>query len=151
MLEQCCNHSMQCNNNVVTLWCAENCNCETSRETSPINNHSTHIIIWTKETKIETLLTAIFSVPVDSPCIHSSANLLWPGLHIGNVFTSWPFHTERYTVVLMYDRLSGVRTVPLFVVNFFYWYFCPEPFLVFAWIWFRLCYALVNSLFQALR
>ena len=86
MWQQCCNAVVH---------------CKLSLRNVPWNITFTQpqytIIIWTKETKIETLLTAIFSVPVDSPCIHSSANLLWPGLHIGNVFTSWPFQTERYT------------------------------------------------------
>ena len=35
MLEQCCNHSKQCRNNVATLCCAKNCRCESSRVTSP--------------------------------------------------------------------------------------------------------------------
>ena len=37
MLEQCCNHSKQCRNNVVTLYCAENRRCESSRVTSPLD------------------------------------------------------------------------------------------------------------------
>ena len=35
MLEQCCNHSQQCRNNVATLCCAKNGCCESSRVTSP--------------------------------------------------------------------------------------------------------------------
>ena len=35
MLEQCCNHSKQCRNNVATLCCAKNRPCESSRVTSP--------------------------------------------------------------------------------------------------------------------
>ena len=35
MLEQCCNHSKQCRNNVATLCCAKNRRCESSRLTSP--------------------------------------------------------------------------------------------------------------------
>ena len=35
MLEQCCNHSKQCRNNVARLCCAKNCRCESSRVTSP--------------------------------------------------------------------------------------------------------------------
>ena len=35
MLEQCCNHSKQCHNNVETLYCAKNRRCESSRVTSP--------------------------------------------------------------------------------------------------------------------
>ena len=35
MLEQCCNYSKQCHNNVATLCCAKNRRCESSRETSP--------------------------------------------------------------------------------------------------------------------
>ena len=35
MLEQCCNHSKQCRNNVATLCCARNRRCESSRVTSP--------------------------------------------------------------------------------------------------------------------
>ena len=37
MLEQCCNHSKQCRNNVATLCCARNRRCETS-ETSSLWN-----------------------------------------------------------------------------------------------------------------
>ena len=37
MLEQCCNHSKQCRNNVATLCCAKNRRCESSRVTSPLN------------------------------------------------------------------------------------------------------------------
>ena len=36
MLEQCCNHSKQCRNNVATLCCAKNRCCESSRVTSPL-------------------------------------------------------------------------------------------------------------------
>ena len=35
MLEQCCNHSKQCHNNVATLYCAKNRRGEPSRVTSP--------------------------------------------------------------------------------------------------------------------
>ena len=39
MLEQCCNHSKQCRNNVATLpSCAKNRRCELSRVTSPLSN-----------------------------------------------------------------------------------------------------------------
>ena len=34
-LEQCCNHSKQCRNNVVMPSCAKNRRCESSRVTSP--------------------------------------------------------------------------------------------------------------------
>ena len=34
MLEQCCNNSKQCRNNVATLCCAQNRRCESSRVTS---------------------------------------------------------------------------------------------------------------------
>ena len=37
-LEQCCNHSKQCRNNVVMLCCAKNRRCEPSRVTSPLND-----------------------------------------------------------------------------------------------------------------
>ena len=36
MLEQCCNYSKQCRNNVATLCCAKNRHCESSRVTSPL-------------------------------------------------------------------------------------------------------------------
>ena len=36
ILEQCCNHSKQCCNNVATLCCAKNRPCESSRLTSPL-------------------------------------------------------------------------------------------------------------------
>ena len=36
MLEQCCNHSKQCGNNVATLCCPKNRRCESSRVTSPL-------------------------------------------------------------------------------------------------------------------
>ena len=36
MLEQCCNHSKQCGNNVATLCCAKNRRRESSRVTSPL-------------------------------------------------------------------------------------------------------------------
>ena len=35
MLEQCCNHSKQCRNNVTTLCCAKSRCCESSCVTSP--------------------------------------------------------------------------------------------------------------------
>ena len=35
MLEQCCNHSKQCRNNVAKLCCAKSRRCESSRVTSP--------------------------------------------------------------------------------------------------------------------
>ena len=35
MLEQCCNHSKQCRNNVATLCCAKNRRCKSSRITLP--------------------------------------------------------------------------------------------------------------------
>ena len=38
MLEQCCNYSKQCRNNVATLCCAKNRRCESSRVTSPYGN-----------------------------------------------------------------------------------------------------------------
>ena len=37
MLEQCCNYSKQCPNNVVTPCCAKNRRCESSRVTSPLH------------------------------------------------------------------------------------------------------------------
>ena len=36
MLEQCCNHSKQCGNNVATLCCSKNRRRESSRVTSPL-------------------------------------------------------------------------------------------------------------------
>ena len=36
MLEQSCNHSKQCRNNVATLCCAKSLHCESSRVTSPL-------------------------------------------------------------------------------------------------------------------
>ena len=36
MLQQCCNHSKQCQNNVATLCWAKNRRCESSRVTSPL-------------------------------------------------------------------------------------------------------------------
>ena len=38
MLEQCCNHSKLCRNNVVMLCCAKNRRWEPSRVTSPLND-----------------------------------------------------------------------------------------------------------------
>ena len=38
VLEQCCNYSKQCRNNVATLCCAKNRRCESSRVTSPYGN-----------------------------------------------------------------------------------------------------------------
>ena len=35
MFKQCCNHSKQCRNNAVVLFCAENRRCKSSRVTSP--------------------------------------------------------------------------------------------------------------------
>ena len=51
------------------------------------------IIYWTEEPKIEPLLTAIFSIPVDSLCINSSAmnlslTFVMTNFHSRNVFTS---------------------------------------------------------------
>ena len=37
MLEQCCNYSKQCRNNVATLCCAKNRCCGSSRVTSPLS------------------------------------------------------------------------------------------------------------------
>ena len=37
MLEQCCNHSKQCRNNVATLCCAKNRRCESSPLVSPVD------------------------------------------------------------------------------------------------------------------
>ena len=37
MLEQCCNRSKECRNNVATLCCAKGRCCESSRVTSPSN------------------------------------------------------------------------------------------------------------------
>ena len=42
MLEQCCYHLNQCRNNVVTLCCAKNRRCESSRVTSPSGSR-----VWT--------------------------------------------------------------------------------------------------------
>ena len=36
MLEQCCNHSKQCRDNIATLCCAKNRRCESSRVISPL-------------------------------------------------------------------------------------------------------------------
>ena len=41
MLEQCCNHLKQCCNNAVTLCCAKNRCCESSRVTSPLQRIGT--------------------------------------------------------------------------------------------------------------
>ena len=41
MLEQCCNHSKQCRNNVATLFFAKNRRCESSRVTSPLKKIET--------------------------------------------------------------------------------------------------------------
>ena len=35
-LEQCCNHSKQCRNNVATMCCSKNRRCESSLVTSPL-------------------------------------------------------------------------------------------------------------------
>ena len=35
-LEQCCNHSKQCPNNVATMCCSKNRRCESSPVTSPL-------------------------------------------------------------------------------------------------------------------
>ena len=46
-LEQCCNHSKQCRNNVATLCCAKNRRCESSRVTSPWRNpESRKFCMW---------------------------------------------------------------------------------------------------------
>ena len=37
MFEQCCSLSNRCDNNVVTLCCAENRRCKSSRVTSPLS------------------------------------------------------------------------------------------------------------------
>ena len=48
MLEQSCNHSKQCRNNVATLCFANNRRCESSRITSPLHVASvcTHPVAW---------------------------------------------------------------------------------------------------------
>ena len=38
ILEQCCNYSKQCRNNVETLCCVKNHRCESSRVTSPLRS-----------------------------------------------------------------------------------------------------------------
>ena len=47
MLEQCCNHSKQCRNNVATLCCAKNRRCESSRVASPLHQE-TMTLVYTK-------------------------------------------------------------------------------------------------------
>ena len=42
MLEQCCNYSKQCHNNVATLCCAKNRRCESFCVTSPLRKVVTH-------------------------------------------------------------------------------------------------------------
>ena len=44
MLQQCCNHSKQCRDNVATLCCAKNRRCELSRVTSPLNQQSRQVL-----------------------------------------------------------------------------------------------------------
>ena len=93
------------------------------------------IIYWTVEPKIETLLTAIFSVPVDSPYIHSSA---WPLCYVCNdqVYTAETslrlgHFSDKSIYVLMYGRRSCVLCTFIygrflllifFVLNLFW---CP--------------------------
>ena len=45
MLEQCCNYSKQCRNNVATPCCAKNRRCESSRVTSPLRPSYT-LLLW---------------------------------------------------------------------------------------------------------
>ena len=45
MLEQCCNFSKQCRNNVATPCCAKNRRCESSRVTSPLRPSYT-LLLW---------------------------------------------------------------------------------------------------------
>ena len=44
MLQQCCNHSKQCRDNVATLCCAKNRCCELSRVPSPLNQQSRQLL-----------------------------------------------------------------------------------------------------------
>ena len=44
MLEQCCNHSKQCRNNVATLCCAKNRRCESSRVASPLHQETMTLV-----------------------------------------------------------------------------------------------------------
>ena len=44
MLQQCCNHSKQCRDNVATLFCAKNCCCELSPVISPLNQQSRQVL-----------------------------------------------------------------------------------------------------------
>ena len=46
MLEQCCNSSKQCRNNVATLYCTKNRRCESSRVTSSLSGHPLGTAYW---------------------------------------------------------------------------------------------------------
>ena len=46
-LEQCCNYSKQCRNNVATLCCAKNRRCESSRVASPLHQEPM-TLVYTK-------------------------------------------------------------------------------------------------------
>ena len=65
MLEQCCNYSKQCRNNVATLCCAKNRPCESSRVTSP---QGSQISVQTQTSLIVSLrrgsLTWTFHLPL---------------------------------------------------------------------------------------
>ena len=74
------------------------------------------IIYWTVEPKIETLLTAIFSVPVDSPCIHSSAGLSVMSVMTAETSLRLGHFSDKSIYVLMYWRTD------IFVLNLFW---CP--------------------------
>ena len=45
MLEQCCNRSKQCCNNIATLWCAKNRRCISSRVTSHESTVDTSVFL----------------------------------------------------------------------------------------------------------
>ena len=79
MLEQCCNHSKQCHNNVATLYCAKNGRCESSRVTSPKSRFgllrpfpSVPKPLFQSEAKCEAIdMKRIFNYPANKTHFHN--------------------------------------------------------------------------------
>ena len=91
MLEQCCNYSKHCRNNVATLCCAKNRRCESSRVTSQYrSSNNTHVshhslgsfyplrMLWrenTSEFSLQALVDIqwILLFPVDSTVVYPNS------------------------------------------------------------------------------
>ena len=103
MLEQCCNYSKQCRNNVTTLCCDKNRRCESSRVTSPSAAKATI-------TASNFVRAAHFSVHFFAIVLHDY-NMKLPE-------TSW-LHVKKYVFLFPFFHCrSFSRWWPLAFLNF---------------------------------